>query len=156
MFRRSLPFQLCLLATGCRNTGSHEALSPAGVLTRVIAADNRGDLDGVLACYADDAVLIPPRGSRVAGREAIRTRYEDGFARYRFELRCETSELRVDGAHAWARGETRGVLLSRAGEGDVRVQDAFLAVLQQEPDGRWCIARLAWSAASDVSSGPGN
>jgi uncharacterized protein (TIGR02246 family) len=38
------------------------------------AAWNAGDLDGLVACFADDAVLVNPRGESAVGAQEIRER----------------------------------------------------------------------------------
>jgi taurine dehydrogenase small subunit len=43
-------------------------------------AFNRHDLDGVMACFHDDVVLVSPTGDHVAGLDAARQRYEHEFA----------------------------------------------------------------------------
>ena len=60
-----------LLAVALPRTLAAQA-DPLGVLQRLIAAENAGDLDAVMALWADDAVLVNTRGRRVSGLEAIR------------------------------------------------------------------------------------
>lgn len=136
----------CLLAA-CGSTRGLVSSAPADVLQRAISADNRGDIEGVLSCYANDAVLVPPRGSRVEGLDAIRERYASAFAAFRFDLHCDTNDVSIDGRQAWARGETRGRLISKTDGNEVVVHDTFLAVLQLDDAHTWRIARLAWRPA---------
>jgi hypothetical protein len=57
-------------------------IAPRDVIERQLAAYNRRDLDGFVACYAGDANVVQPDGSLLAfGRDEIRTRYGELFAR---------------------------------------------------------------------------
>ena len=50
------------------------------VVDQQIAAYNRRDLDGFVACYAPDATVVQPDGSLLAsGRDEIRARYGELF-----------------------------------------------------------------------------
>ena len=56
--------------------------SPVAIVRAVIAALNRGDIDAVLACCADDIVLWAPgaelNGQEVRGKEQLRQALEAG------------------------------------------------------------------------------
>ena len=47
---------------------------------RYFDAFNRHDLDGVMACFHDEAVIVDVEGKRYEGREEVRRHYETGFA----------------------------------------------------------------------------
>jgi taurine dehydrogenase small subunit len=49
------------------------------LIERYFAAFNRHDVDAVLACFHDDAVLVDPQGRRVEGRAGVRRRYTEEF-----------------------------------------------------------------------------
>jgi len=50
------------------------------LIKRYFDAFNRHDIDGVMACFHKDAVIIGANGKRCVGREAIRRSYESEFA----------------------------------------------------------------------------
>ncbi len=52
------------------------------LIDRYFEVKNRQDLDGILASYDDDAVIITAEGRRVEGNEAIRSLFECEFAMY--------------------------------------------------------------------------
>lgn len=55
-------------------------VSARDVVDQQIAAYNRRDLDDFVACYADDAKVVPPDDSLLAsGRDEIRERYGELF-----------------------------------------------------------------------------
>jgi ketosteroid isomerase-like protein len=50
------------------------------LIQRYFDAFNRHDLEGVMACFHDEAVIIGPTGKRCAGRAEVRRSYETEFA----------------------------------------------------------------------------
>ncbi len=51
-------------------------------------AFNRHDIQGVMACFHDEAVLVGPSGKRLTGRAEVRRSYETEFAMYP-DAHCE-------------------------------------------------------------------
>jgi len=58
------------------------------LIKRYFDAFNRHDLDGVVACFHDEAVLVNPNGKRVAGIAEVRRSYETEFALFH-DAHCE-------------------------------------------------------------------
>lgn len=54
---------------------------PRSVLKRYIEAQNAGELDGALALWADDGVIINTRGRKVAGKENLRKFIQTNISR---------------------------------------------------------------------------
>jgi ketosteroid isomerase-like protein len=52
------------------------------LIQRYFEAFNRHDIEGVMACYHEQPVLISPTGKRCEGREAVRRSYETEFAMF--------------------------------------------------------------------------
>jgi taurine dehydrogenase small subunit len=50
------------------------------LIKRYFDAFNRHDIEGVMACYHDEPVLVAPDGKRCEGRAAVRKSYEMEFA----------------------------------------------------------------------------
>lgn len=122
-------------------TGEGEIQS---LFDRLMAADNRGDVDAVLECYAEDAALLPPGGASVQGVESIRPRYEALFASSRLEVRMDVESIEVKGALGFSRGVTRGRALPKDGSPSRPINDRYLMVLRQDPTGAWKIVALMW------------
>lgn len=117
-------------------------------INRLIAADNAGDLEGVAASYAEDALLIPPAGAaHIRGRAAIREHYRRLFAAQRFEIELDIEEIEIDGGLAYVIGTTGGFVVSRSDGERRRVNDDFLMVLRRASTSEWLVARLIWNAA---------
>jgi uncharacterized protein (TIGR02246 family) len=62
---------------------------------------NAGDLDGVVATYADDAVYLPPHHKAVHGREAIREYLKAPLGHGVSDLAFEVTYVRQQGLIAW-------------------------------------------------------
>lgn len=50
------------------------------LIQRYFDAFNRHDIEGVMACYHDEPVLVSPEGKRCVGRAEVRRSYETEFA----------------------------------------------------------------------------
>lgn len=111
---------------------------------RLMAADNRGDVDAVVACYAEDAVLQPPGGASIEGIEVIRPRYKELFSKSRLQVRMEVDAIEVKGSLAFSRGVTRGKGIPKDGSPPSEIADRYLMVLRHHGEGGWKIAALMW------------
>jgi uncharacterized protein (TIGR02246 family) len=140
-------------AIGTRSSSAAQADLPADlaairvVTSGIIAADNTGDAASVIRFYADDAVLLPPNGASVVGKDAIRERYEEGFRHFRFAISSSSEETHVFGDWAFDRGSTTGKTVPKTDETSRRIHDKYVMILHREPAGSWKIARLIWNAA---------
>src|SRR5262249_20888598 len=50
------------------------------LIQRYFDAFNRHDIEGVMACFHDDPVMVDTEGRRFAGRAEVRRSYETSFA----------------------------------------------------------------------------
>jgi uncharacterized protein (TIGR02246 family) len=68
-----------------------------------------GDLDGAMACYAEDAVLLPPEAPLVSGRAAIRERFGRRMATPGYHASFVTTRVTVSASRemAWEIGAFR-------------------------------------------------
>lgn len=62
------------------------------LIQRYFDAFNRHDLEGVMACFHDEPVIIDVEGRRFEGREAIGRRYEENFTSMP-DCHCDLSVL---------------------------------------------------------------
>jgi uncharacterized protein (TIGR02246 family) len=118
------------------------------VAAGIVAADNRRDLERVLAYYADDAVLMPPGEGPVVGRNAIRPRYEALFAAFTPAIEPHIDEACAGSGLGYVRGRNGGRLTPRASGEPRLLDDAFVMLLRLEPDGTWRISHLIWHRQS--------
>jgi hypothetical protein len=52
------------------------------LIQRYFDAFNRHDIEGVMACFHDEAVIVAPNGQRCSGRAEVRRSYESEFATF--------------------------------------------------------------------------
>lgn len=130
-----------LLLAACDGGAARQAASA------IVAADNAGDLEGVLACYTPDAVLQPPGEEAVRGREAIKARYETLFTTFAPKIELRIDDVNVSGAMAFVRGHNGGVLRPKAGGAPKALDDDFVMLLLCDAD-RWRISHLMWQPAT--------
>jgi uncharacterized protein (TIGR02246 family) len=93
--------------------------------------------DAVAACYAEDAVLMPPNLPEVAGRKAIRA-FFDGFPPVK-DLAGAATEIDGRGDLAFVRGSYTMTILP-PGAAAIRDSGKFLEIRRRQADGRWLIA----------------
>jgi uncharacterized protein (TIGR02246 family) len=143
---------VCVQLAGCagvQSPGDVRIHTVRSALAELMEADNAGDLDAIAASYTEDAVLLPPSGEVVRGREAIRARYAAGFERFALEVDIVLAKLEIEGVQAFCWGKTHGRLIWNDGTEPTPFVDNYFMTLALKPDGRWRVAHLAWHADPD-------
>ena len=140
----AMPLCALVLACGTGDTSPPEASTPEELVENLIAADNAGDLEAVLACYAADAVLLPPDGMPVEGIEKIREHYAELLGATELAIRMEPGNIRDEGAGAVIMGFTLGTATPRAGGAPREIHDRFVIYARRQSGDRWKITRLLW------------
>jgi uncharacterized protein (TIGR02246 family) len=102
------------------------------------AAANAGNLDGVVAVYAEDASLLPPNLPPQKGRDAIREFWGGFLGAYtmRIELQSDVVEGRGDLAYNMGRYQLSATP-KRKGPPPLEEEGKFVEVLKRQPDGSW-------------------
>lgn len=102
---------------------------------RLVELFNRGDYRAVAAMYADDAVLLGPRGYRIDGREAIDIYWD----RPRQDASWSLEVLDITGTGEMPVQHGRSVLRQQR-DGKPLVADAqFVVIWRRQPDGSYRI-----------------
>lgn len=106
----------------------------------------RGDADGMAAQYVDDAVVVPPGGRMIAGRDSIRAFWTPRNADFRTLAHSLTTDrLEVVGEVAVEVGTWRQ-------EGQLRDEapresaGRYQVVWRRQPDGAWKMQFDTWTA----------
>lgn len=116
---------------------------------RDMAASQAGDFRALRALMSDDAVVMPPGGRTVRGREALDAsfaRIEGGMGGVEvLEYVLDFEEVKVLGDYAFEWGTIRGASRER-GVGRVeRSSYKVMRILQRQPDGGWKVHRTIWN-----------
>ena len=105
------------------------------------------DVDGFLDLLTEDAVLMPPNGDMLVGKESIRPLLESAFDRDSntfFEERTTPSEIQVAGRWAF----DRGITTIRTGPKDgaiVERTNKYIRIWERQADRSWKLARVIWN-----------
>jgi ketosteroid isomerase-like protein len=113
------------------------------------AAENAGDIDGILAYYADDAVNMPNEEPIVVGKEAIRNRLSDEMAEAESEGK-ERGTITFKLEQLYADGD----LLVEAGSSEYTSPDGKVSTgkyvsIFEKRDGKYVCVRDIWNEDSD-------
>ena len=144
-FRRvapALPCALVLLAAACRPAPAAPAADARAMreaVTRYESASNDGDADALSALYADDALLLPPDGAVVAGRDSILAFWKDGIEPgISFEV--------VDSKTEGGTGFVAGRFLVEATDSAPADSGKYVLCLRRQPDGAWRVVADIWNS----------
>ena len=94
-----------------------------------VAADIASDLDGVMAVFTDDVVIMVAEVPTLIGKEAVRSWYPLGYGG---EYEMSSDEVVVAGGWAFDQGT-----FTSDGEAG-----RYLGILQRQTDGSWKYARV--------------
>jgi uncharacterized protein (TIGR02246 family) len=143
-------FCAALAATSCspgqpEQAAQNEAdrIAIAGLFDRVLAAASAGDLEGLMACFTDDAIwMFGDRWTDVdkAGATEAYRGFLDWARPAPDNYTISIDEIGVAGGWAYVRSTHRGQVVKRDG-GAVEQGSRHLSILQRQADGTWRIAR---------------
>jgi uncharacterized protein (TIGR02246 family) len=113
------------------------ATAPKEIHALIEAAFNAGDREAFVELHEEDAtVVVPPRGERIHGKEAIRTAIEATFAlrphaRIEFLDKVESNGMALTHARWNVTGSDGGRPIEMSGRGTI--------VSRRQADGSWRI-----------------
>ncbi|HJR52366.1 MAG TPA: SgcJ/EcaC family oxidoreductase [Gemmatimonadota bacterium] len=151
MIRCALPLAALLHLSGAAlaqtptdsSAAAEEIARSAQAFSQALAA---GDPEGMAAQYVDDAVLVPPGGRMIAGRDSIRAFWTPRNPDFRTLAHSLTTDrLEVVGEVAVEVGTWRQ-------EGQLRDEEPresagrYLVVWRRQPDGAWKMQFDSWTA----------
>ena len=101
------------------------------------AALNASNLDGLMSCFIEDAVRMPPNTPALVGKEAIRNMFQSRFEHYTTEVHNTAEEVKVCGDWAFVRGtHTVTFALKVSGE-SIRDNGKSITIWQRQSNGSW-------------------
>lgn len=104
---------------------------------RMTSAFHDGDIEGVMACYEDPAVVVFEPGGPVADRSALRAAFQEMFG---MAPRFEYQGHEVFAADDLALHFAPWTMKATGPDGEIRQSGLSVAVLRRQADGRWLMA----------------
>ena len=111
-----------------------------------IAAFTAGDIDGLLALFTDDGVVMPPNAPVAVGKEAVRSWLQDLYEQNSVQGTYTSSEVAVVGDWAFERLAFTLTLTPVAGGEPIQDVGKAVHIYQRQPDGSWKIAWDIWNS----------
>jgi len=119
------------------------------LLDSIAGSFKTGDMDRVLAVYADDVRVLGIDEPDVVGKEAWRKVLANQPQDVTIDVRMDTQELEIAGDLAYERGTYTADISSKATGALVRsVTNRHMHIFRRQPDGHWKAWRLMENATS--------
>jgi uncharacterized protein (TIGR02246 family) len=110
-----------------------------------VAAHNAGDLDRIMALWADDAILLPPDEPTIYGKAAIRDYIEKVLDQIPARVALSLEETRIADDWAFDRGVETVTMGTEASGQSVTMRVKYICILQRQADGSWKFARYIYN-----------
>ena len=110
-----------------------------------LAAWNAADSATLSSLYTDDAILMPPDGPNIQGREPVGQFWQDNFDEFTGQQTATAEEVRVLGDMAFARGTYQVVRTPKAGGEEEERSGKFFDLYERQLDGSWKLSRHTWN-----------
>ena len=111
-------------------------------------ASRTADFETLRSVLTDDAVILPPGGKPVRGKEELDAtfgRMVDGMGQFEVsEYVLDFREVKILGDYAFGWGEIRGSMRQTGGEPQ-RSTYNVTRVLRRQPNGEWKVHRSIWN-----------
>jgi uncharacterized protein (TIGR02246 family) len=104
------------------------------------SAYSSGDAAAAAACYADDAIMMPPNQTAVEGRQNIRSMFEAFFKEGKAKIVHAALRTQVAGEWAFECGDFAITTTPNSGK-PVEQSMKYLVILKRQPDASWKVYR---------------
>jgi ketosteroid isomerase-like protein len=112
-------------------------------------ASKKGDYRTLRGLMSDDAVVLPPGGRMIRGREALdqslATMADAAATSEVLEYRFDWHEVQICGAYAFEWGYILGKERDLATGKITSETYQVMRILQRQPDGAWKVHRTIWN-----------
>jgi ketosteroid isomerase-like protein len=120
-----------------------------------VAALNDGDANAWTACFATDAVQMPPNQPPNVGTERIQQWTHGFLAAFQAEFSITPHDVELAGPDwAFERGSYEISLTPRAGGGSLRDSGKYLTSYRRAPGHEWLMAHDIWNSDHQPPSPP--
>jgi uncharacterized protein (TIGR02246 family) len=124
--------------------------TPEDVVRGYFAAFNSSDVDGIVALFADDAVVMAHEFETATGTAQIRAAFEGAFARVRIQETIDVDRIVERGELAVAQTHSTGTLTVLESGTTLELSYRELFVLRRLSDG-WRITDYMFNSAAPAS-----
>lgn len=112
-----------------------------------VAALNANDADAWVACFAPDAVQMPPNDPPNIGTDDIQAWSSGMLAALRAEFSLDIDEVELAGDDwAFERGTYTIALTPKAGGTPIHDTGKYLTIYRRQTDHSWLMARDIWNS----------
>ena len=121
---------------------------------KVLEASLSGDLNLLLALFADDAIVMPNNDTTIFGKDELKAWWEEYFQSFRVTSTVETERnVVVDGNQAFDRGSFSVTIVPK--QRGARISDDIrtLTVWNRDAEGSWKISQQIWNSVKPVGAG---
>ena len=112
----------------------------------LLSAVNGADVDGVMAVWSDDGVLMPPHRASVRGRGEIERYFTRLFQQTRFTFSFTSSQITVAGDLAVERVEYSVRMSAPDGGAERRDAGKGVHIFRRQPGGAWKLTMDIWNS----------
>jgi len=112
----------------------------------LLAAVNASDVDGCLAVWTPDGVLMPPHHPSVQGCDAIGEYFRNLFSRSRFRFAFTSSHIQLAGDTAFERLAYTATAWPETGGSPAEDSGKGLHVYTRQADGSWKLVIDIWNS----------
>lgn len=143
-------YLLFLTLGGCqRGSAATEVDALNRLQQQVDSAIIAGDTERYLTLITDDAVLMPPNGPAVFGKDSIRSWNQEMSRQFHIrDYASRDDEVVVADDWAFRRASVDWTLTSTANGKAVRDLGKFIIIYRRQPDGSWKVARDIWNSST--------
>jgi uncharacterized protein (TIGR02246 family) len=112
----------------------------------LLAAVNAGDVNRVLAVWADDGVMMPPHHPSVIGHVELATYFRNLFSRLHLTFTFTSSEIHIAGDLAFERVTYTAIACPISGGPAVEDVGKGLHLYHRQRDGTWKLMNDIWNS----------
>ena len=104
-------------------------------------------VDGILQCYAPDAVFLQPTGERIVGTAALRTLFQTITTTFNSDLSLQSHNVEYSGNLAYDSGDFQETLTNISTGAKINTHGSYIFFYKRQPNGDWLIVQNVWTGA---------
>jgi uncharacterized protein (TIGR02246 family) len=141
---RSVAFAFAILLVTSVAWAADDEQAIRDALAQFVANINAGNAAPVAALYTEDAIMLPPDGTRVEGRAKIHEVLQGFVDAKTAYSHIDLTDVGVDGDLAWNAGTYEAQFVTEKGE-PATEKGTYIAVWRRDADGAWRMQADTWT-----------